>query len=206
VSVLRRWEWARQHVVFLAVRCARRLGLDVALPVEDRRVLERVVMPWFAARDDMVRVLFVGCDWYTRSYARLFAGREYWTLDRDPGRARYGSARHVTDTLANAGRHLPAGGLDLILCNGVIGWGLDERDAMEASLAVCHELLRPGGVLMLGWNDVKERKPELVTESIRLRQFSPWVFPPFGSARFLTPTANRHTFSFYERTTRLGTP
>lgn len=186
----------------LALRGLRTVfGLDVSLPTEDRRLLERVVLPHLAQADGFDRVLFVGCDWYTTQYEQLFSGKEYWTLDKDPGRRRYGAARHVTAALVELPEHFRGGHFDVIVVNGVLGWGLDDREEAEASLEACGRALREGGVLVLGWNDVAEKRPLRPEESRSLARLQPWVFPPLGTARHVTATANRHTFSFYMRPT-----
>lgn len=183
----------------LALRGLRRFGLDVSLPTEDRRLLERVVLPYLAEADAFANVLFVGCDWYTTQYERVFARKQYWTLEKDPGRRKYGAARHITDSLAQLGAHFPERHFDLIVVNGVLGWGLDDSEEAEASLEACRSALREGGVLVLGWNDVAEKRPLRPEESRSLAQLQPWVFPPLGTARHATATTNRHTFSFYMR-------
>jgi SAM-dependent methyltransferase len=183
----------------LVNRGLRALGRDVSLPTEDRRLLEQVVLPYFAGEPGFARVLFVGCDWYTSRYERAFAGKEYWTLEKDARRRKHGAARHVTDALANLPAHFPERHFDLILVNGVLGWGLDDRQEAEASLEACAQALRSGGVLLLGWNDVPEKRPLPPEESRSLSRLRPWVFPPFGAPRRETATANRHTFSFYVR-------
>ena len=175
------------------------LGLDVSLPTEDRRLLERVVLPYFAQADAFTRLLFVGCDWYTRHYDKMFAAKEYWTLEKESGRRKHGGTRHVTDALVNLGRHFPDGHFDVIVVNGVLGWGLDDREEAEASLDACGRALGEGGVLVLGWNDVAAKRPLVPQESRSLARLAPWVFPPLGTARHATTTANRHTFSFYMR-------
>src|SRR5580704_14993940 len=58
------------------------LGLPVPLETEDRRVLEQVVFKHFLGLTDTHRILFVGCDWYTKHYDRaFFRDRDYWTID-----------------------------------------------------------------------------------------------------------------------------
>ena len=145
----------------------------------------------------MSRVLFVGCDWYTRRYDRVFAAKEYWTIDKSRRQATFGSARHVIDSLANLERHFPPGQFDLIVCNGVVGFGLDDREEAERSFAACRDALRPGGVLVLGWNDVPRRRPFAVEEVVEAAGLRPHVFSPLGAARHLTRTRNRHIYSFY---------
>ena len=174
-------------------------GLDVSLPTEDRRLLEQVVLPYFASDPAFSRVLFVGCDWYTSHYEKLFAGREYWTLEKDKHRRKHGAERHVTDALVNLSAHFGERHFDLIVVNGVLGWGLDDREEAERSLLACAAALREGGVLVLGWNDVAEKRPLVPEEARSLQRLRPWPFPPLASARHQTATANRHTFSFFVR-------
>lgn len=198
VSALERfWELPEKLRYFVLRALSARLGWEVGLHTDDRRVLEGVVLPYFAARPDVARVLFVGCDWYTRGCERLFAGREYWTIDKDERQRIFGARRHVTDRLAELGRYFEGGSLDLMICNGVVGWGLDDREEAQRSFAACHTALRTGGVLVLGWNDVPRRLPFPVEATVEEAGFRAHVFPPLGSARHLTQSPNRHTYSFY---------
>jgi SAM-dependent methyltransferase len=176
-----------------------RFGLDAPLRTDDRRILEGTLIPYLASAPGFSRILFVGCDFYTTHYERLFEGKEYWTLDKDPGRVKYGARRHLVCRLDEARGHFAEGSLDLILMNGVLGWGLDLPAETEASFAACHSCLRPGGVLLLGWNDTPDRLPFSLDESESLARFEPFVFPPLGVSSFLTKNPNRHTFSFYRK-------
>jgi SAM-dependent methyltransferase len=180
-------------------RGLRGIGLDVSLPTEDRRLLEHVVLPYFAGDPAYRRVLFVGCDWYTSHYEKLFTGREYWTLEKEARRRKHGAARHVTDALANLKAHFAERHFDLIVVNGVLGWGLDDAEEAERSLLACAGALREGGVLVLGWNDVAGKRPLVPEEAASLKSLRPWPFPPLSAARHQTATANRHTFSFFVR-------
>jgi len=191
---------AWDHALFTAVRTLRfLLRRHVPLPVEDRRVLETRILPYFAERAEYARVLFVGCDWYTKPYEQLFAAREYWTLEVDPARRRFGAARHVTDGLENLAAHFAPGYFDVILVNGVVGWGLNEASAVERAFEACVERLRAGGALVLGWNDLPERRPFPLEESPALRALEPLPLPPLGGARYETRTRNRHVFAVFRK-------
>ena len=172
-------------------------ALRLGLPTRDRRVLEDLLLPYFAARPDVDHVLFVGCGWYTRSYAKMFEGKDYVTLDVDPAKRRHGAARHVCDSLARLEAHFPADSLDLVVCNGVFGWGLDERTEVEAAFAACRACLRSGGMLVLGWNDIPARRPFPLGECEALKRFARYTLPPLGKATLETGTRNRHVFDFY---------
>src|SRR5882724_1053750 len=110
----------------------KRLGLTVPLETEDRRVLEQIVIPDLLSDGSVRSVLFVGCDWYTRHYSRtLFSMVDYWTIEPDPARRKYGAKQHVVDVLQQLLQHFLPGKFDLIVCNGVFGYGLDARADCE---------------------------------------------------------------------------
>ncbi len=178
-------------------------GVESYLRNEDRHVLEQVIFPYFLCRKQYQNVLFVGCHWYTKGYNGYFEGRKnYWTIDIDPRKIKYGARQHVVDGMQNLTRHFHAGTLDLILCNGVFGWGLDAREDVENGFQASFDCLREDGALVVGWDDVDERRPFPLEECISLRRFAPMHFAPLATARYVTDTSYRHTFDFYEKKRR----
>ena len=177
----------------------RSLGLPSQPSTEDRRVLEQVILPQYARRSDIARILFVGCAAYTQQYGRLFGDREYWTIDPVARRRRYGSERHIVDTLQNLGRHVAPGYFDLIVCNGVLGWGLNARADADAALAACFEHLRHGGELLLGWNDIAPRNRVVPEDIPAMTRFRAGEFGPASVARWKIEAPNRHVFDFYRK-------
>lgn len=183
-------------------RLRRMMGLPVPLATEDRRVLEEVILPFYAARADIREVLSVGVRDYTGHYPGLLPGKSFYTLDNDPLVRRWGGCRHVVDGVENLALHFAPASLDLILLNGVFGWGLDRLEGCEKAIAACHGCLRPGGELVVGWNDVPQHRPFPLESIQALGRFVPECFPPLGVQRYVTATANRHTYDFY----RVPTP
>jgi SAM-dependent methyltransferase len=166
----------------------------------DRRLLETVILAELARDPQVQRILFVGCDWYTQPYSRLFRDKSYWTLDIDPEKRRFGAARHLTDRLRNLRDHAPAGHFDAILCNGVfMRTAIETPEEAEPSFEACLDCLRPGGWFVLGWNDTDALRPYPPSESPVLRRFQPAAFPGIGAQEILTPTEYRHTYSFYRK-------
>lgn len=168
---------------------------------EDRRVLETVIFRHYAADAQIETVLFVGCESYTAHYERShFRRHEYWTLDPDPGHRRFAGSRHVVARLEQLNQHFATGSFDLIICNGVYGWGLDRLADCEVALSHCYECLSPSGHLLVGWNDIAKWDPAPLAAIESLKRFSEYEFPPLGTARYLTNTTYRHTFNFYRKT------
>lgn len=182
----------------------RAFGLPVRIDTEDRRLLERTILPAYAARADMQRVLFVGCAPYTASYRQIFRSARYWTIDPAPGRARYGGDRHIVAPLQQLDRHAPPASFDLIVCNGVLGWGLDDAADVERAFHCCENALRDGGELIIGWNDVPGRnriRPETIAA---LRRFERQVCPAIGAVRIIVAGPHRHVFDFYRKPSRVA--
>jgi SAM-dependent methyltransferase len=182
-----------------------RLAIDTPLRTEDRRVLERIIFAHYASDPALETVLFVGCEWYTAHYGRrYFARHSYWTIDPDMNRRQFGARRHVVARLEELERYFPCNFFDLIICNGVYGWGLDRAEDVDAAMAQCHACLRDGGHLLFGWNDVPQRDPAPLSNVHGLARFSRYSFPAFGTWRYLiTDTPDRHTYDFYQKRERL---
>jgi hypothetical protein len=188
---------------WLVARTLLAIGVPLRLRSPDRELLERVILPYFAARPEFRKILFVGCDWYTKRYEHLFRDREYTTIEVDPARRPFGAKRHIVGSIAHLSDHVAAGELDLILCNGVFGWGLDKRDEAAHAFTACHFALRDYGVLVLGWDDVPEHRPFDLLELNELRRFSRWSFPPLNAARHVVDP-DRHVYDFFSRSRDAG--
>ena len=181
----------------VSLTCRRALGLPAQLDTADRRVLEQIILPAFAVRTTRQRLLFVGCAAYTQHYDALFAAHEYWTIDPVASRRRYGSRRHIIDGLHNLGSHAEPEFFDVIVCNGVLGWGLNLPEQVDAAFAACHRHLRAGGELVLGWNDVVPRNKVSPENVPALKLFRTRNFEPLETSRFAVPGSNRHVFDFF---------
>jgi hypothetical protein len=174
-------------------------GAPMMARLHDRQILERDIFPYIVEHREFHDSLWVGCSWYTAPYTALFPDRNFWTLDFDVLKQRYGSARHVVDGMEHLRRHFGVGVLDLVLCNGVVGWGLDSKAQIEQAFDGCFESLRPGGVLMIGWNDVPHARPIPFADLTSLARFEPYLFPPLHAHELRTHSVGRHVFTFYRK-------
>jgi len=174
-------------------------GVDLRRLRPDRVVLEQTIFPE-VLRQGYGRILFVGCDWYTRHYHRLFPGREFWTLEANPELAPFGGPRHVVDSCERVASHFATGSLDAIIFNGVYGFGLDTAPALRRTIEGFHAALRPEGLLVFGWNNVPVNDP-LRLDGMQPFEplFRPRPFSPLASARLELPGPTRHTYEFHTR-------
>lgn len=175
------------------------LGVDLRLKTPDRHELEQVILPWFAAAPDRNAVLFVGCDWYTRVYAKMFAARDYHTIDYDPKKAFYGSRKHVVGSATDVAKFYPAGTFDVVFFNGVYGYGVNEREPLEQCISGIFTILKPGGVMVVGWDDVPDRSPFPLYDVAALKRFERWTFPPYGDSQRRIPGEYNKIYDFFAR-------
>ena len=169
----RRYYWHTIMPVLAHVTIPERLGLDAATDHHVR-----------------VRVLSIGLEWYSiedqfQLYSYLDSALhnrvEFHTMDLNPRvqRLRPPNALHCT---GNAMR-LPescntldgADSVDIILLNGVIGWGIDDDASLAALLHSLSVTLRPGGILLVGRN-----VPKMCCSNV-----------PFAEAGFVPHTLKR---------------
>ena len=181
----------------IGVRLGVAYGGSFYYPSEDRRILECVIIPFYQLSPTHQAIVFVGTDWYTHGYTRMFSRKNYTTIDPNPEQARYGAEQHIIDDVGNIERYMQPGELDVVFLNGVIGWGLNAQDEAETAFAACHRCLRKGGHLVVGWNDLPEHLPFPIEAVDSLGKFRPVVFPPLGTSEHLVENEWRHTFSFF---------
>lgn len=141
----------------LKARMNARLGSGVMDEFADRRYMEGVLLPAVAAMRPR-RLLDVGLQPYTAHYGRFFGPEtERWTLDVDPASARLGAPdRHIVGDVLDAEARFEPGTLDVLLFNGILGFGLDRLDEQVRMLHVARRLLRTDGWFLVGW----DRTPE----------------------------------------------
>jgi hypothetical protein len=87
-----------------------------------------------------------------------------------------------------------------VVCNGVYGYGLNDAGDLRRAGDGFHAVLRPGGLLIFGWNNVPAHDPlGLASRAGVFGGFVPARSAPFGDWRHEVPSRNRHTYEFLER-------
>ena len=104
--------------------------------------------------------------------------------------------RHAPSSVAS--RTKPAASVDGVVCNGVYGFGIYERDELAKALRASYSVLRPGGTVVLGWNDVAAFAP---FDPLDVALAAGFVRDAtlLGAWRVRTDTPTRHTFDTYIR-------
>lgn len=75
------------------------------------------------------------------------------SIEPDAKAAIYGSSHHhIVDVVQNLMRYVQPGAFDVAVLNGIIGFGLNEDNAIKEAAIAMHQALRPGGLLVIGYN------------------------------------------------------
>jgi hypothetical protein len=165
----------------------------------DRLILEDTILPHFARTNAVHRVLFVGCSAYTQRYKEFFDSQEYWTIDPKRIKQKYGSEKHIVDSIVNLGKYVANDYFQVIIINGVIGFGLNRTSDIEQAIDACHAALASGGILLLGWNDTTHRAPIDIRGVAALGRFCEYYFEPLQTCHYRTEASRHHTYSFYQK-------
>jgi SAM-dependent methyltransferase len=100
-------------------------------------------------------VLWVGCQAYTQPYLKFIErkGAICWTLEIDPTAKYWGHPqRHTIGDLRKVSSLYLSNQFDVALVNGVFGYGLDTPEGQNEAIEGLSRVLRPNGILMLGWD------------------------------------------------------
>lgn len=162
----------------------------------DRRLMADVYIPALAARGGTI--LWVGARAYTvQDYGALERqGAVVWTTDIDPKAARWGRhGRHRTGDLCDIDRVFPDITFDAIVCNGVFGFGVDTPEMQARAYAAMANVLKPKGLLLLGWNTDKTSDP--VADSLPQAWFKSVDFAGVGARTTFTDVT--HVYDIFKR-------
>ena len=115
--------------------------------------------------------------------------------------------RHIVDSIENLDRHCDPGYLDVIICNGVLGFGLNQKETAERAFSQGSKCLRPCGVLIHGWDDeTPPLIPFCIEELQSLRQFVPHHFEPLSASTYSLKPDYDYIFSFFEKAKEIKGP
>jgi SAM-dependent methyltransferase len=158
-----------------------------------RIFLEQDLLPWISAH--YRHVLFVGTASYTYHYEHLFRREQYTTLDLQERNAPWGADDHIVGPIEKIDRYRPEGSFDCVILSGVFGFGVDTIEHMRKVVEALSSALRPGGLLVVGWNTNLHEDPEAL--DLYAPYFERNRQAPFTARRHFPPET--HVFDFYVR-------
>ncbi len=144
------------------------------------------------------KVLSIGVAYYNAHHAAIFAARgtELWTIDVDPQCERWGSpGRHVIGNALDLDAYFPPDTFDVVILNGVLGYGIDDQASVGRALAAIAAVLKPNGRLVIGWNHDKADDPTAVPEAREL--FRP--YPGLDGTSHLALEDDTMVYDFLEK-------
>lgn len=174
-------------------------GLVLRYRCGDRRLLEDVVLPALDRNVAIETLLLVGCAWYTRHYPQLLPATDVITMEIDPAKAAFGGDRHIVANMADMTTHVAPESLDAVICNGVLGWGLDDPEAIESAFLGAVTCLKPGGLFLLGWNDVSPRNDYPPESIAALEGLEPTEIPGLGLHSLVALERNQHCYQAWRK-------
>nr|WP_313656691.1 class I SAM-dependent methyltransferase [Achromobacter ruhlandii] len=197
---MRKLKYMSKRALFrLSPVLAERCGVDFRLDTPSRAFLEQRVFDYLnrlaAGRRAPQSLLFLGVDKHNWHYPRLLRAN-FHSLDIAPRNAAYGRpGKHWTgDALAMAAHYGPDV-FDVVIANGLLGFGIDGESGLRRLLAQCHAVLKPGGMLVLGYNDLPERTPFPVEVGPGFEEFVPDIDGVIAS-RHMVADPFRHVYCF----------
>ncbi|WP_144635995.1 class I SAM-dependent methyltransferase [Bordetella genomosp. 13] len=196
---------AKRLLFRLSPALAERCNVEFRLHAPNRQFLENEIFGFLgrhlAAGRTGGRCLFIGLDRYNWHYHRAL-GPGFHSIDIKSENAVYGQpGRHVVGCATQLSRHYAADSFDVIVANGLIGYGLNRESDFDRMMQACHRVLAPGGVLVLGYNDRPDRLPfraERVAGYRLLEEFTPPIEGVHG-AHHRIEDGSRHKFVFLRK-------
>jgi hypothetical protein len=165
----------------------------------DRAILEQQILPALASEAAGRPVLFIGVEWYTAHYHDLFPPGGLVTIDIDERKARYGAAEHLVLDARAVGETFEKGRFAAVVCNGVLGWGVNEFDDIVTCFEGFRRVLAQHGTLVLGWNDVDASRPPPLEALATAAGFEPIVAAGLAAQRVDVGNELCHVYEVYRR-------
>jgi len=119
-----------------------------------RRYLHEVILPALS-QNGCRSVLFVGVRGYNRRCLEFCRTHQLtlWTIDVDPAASLDGApGRHIVGDVCLIDQLVPGMSVDATIMNGVLGYGVDSEEQVNAAIAAVAGVTKAGGICIVGWN------------------------------------------------------
>lgn len=178
------------------------LGVDLRQRTEDRDILEKTIFTYLAKQNVFQKIVFIGTNWYTKGYCKIFNKKEFYTLEYSKERARFGCKLNIVDSFVNIDKYFKENDVDCVICNGVFGRGFDAEGDINKAFLATHKILRKNGLFVFGFDDVKEFLPFEIEKNKLIAAgggqiFQKHIFEPLNTNRY--ECKNKHIYLFFTK-------
>ena len=165
-----------------------------------RTYFECRILPYFHHQKRFQNIVLVGIGKFTQHYPEYFNHkRSVYSIDMDIEKTHYAHTKsHIVDSVDNIEQYFEKCVVDLVFMNGVYGWGLNEERKLVVSLEKIRSVMKTGGVLVFGWNEVPKYDPLQIRTKNYFSAFEPYYFE--GKKEIiLANNPKKHIFRFYKK-------
>lgn len=149
---------------------AEKLNINFELKAKNRDFLEKQtfgLLNILTHNRNHSRCLFLGLDKHNWHYPRLL-DCEFHSIDLNPSNAIYGRpGRHITGSVLHLSDHYPANHFPIVVANGLIGFGINNKDDFHVMMQKIKIIMQDGGLLILGYNNRPDRLSFDIDEAIQ---------------------------------------
>ena len=65
------------------------------------------------------------------------------------------------------------------------------------TFSAINDILKPRGILVLGWNDIEDLRPVPLDNIMALKKLKRYYFKPLEATKYRCRGEGRHTYNFY---------
>jgi len=169
-----------------------------------RKTMKNTIIPAiknqnFFLKKKNLKILVIGTESCSKYDAISIGNKtdEVWTIDIKKRNYIYGvkNGKHITGSATELEKYFEEKYFDLVIFNGVIGWGINKHEDQIESIKSIHKVSKENALLMIGWNNNKSIDP--LFSGIVSGLFKHQDFP--GLPKRLLVTESTHVFDFFSK-------
>lgn len=192
-----------KNLVFkISPHLAVRMGIEFPFKSPNRIFLETRIFHYinqvYGGQQPRCNGLFIGTDKRSWHYPKIL-DLELHTIDIEKKKALFGNHQHhIVGSATELERYYDPTFFDVIIGNGLIGFGMNAQEQCEQLLAGAALLLKREGIFVLGFNDGQEFVDFKVKMTNNYQLFDEFVPHQFGLTES-TYAFGDHTFVFLKK-------
>lgn len=178
----------------------RMTNVDSVKGTAGRLYYEYEILASLRKKHAKICLLSIGTTKYTKHYYQFFAlPNIYKTIDNDHEIIKHTKeGYHINDTVLHLDKYFEQASIDVILFNGVYGWGIDHEDELKLAVDKIYNHLKTEGILIFGWNDNQERDPIGIRNKAIFSKFVPFAINKRGEVAF-SGSRDNQVFWYFQK-------